>query len=207
MPNIKTTTPAAQTTNFPPTPAVVDRTYLTADERRELNHAEYVRKSLHYKNYQRRCHAEVETEAKQTQKAVAAETTSAAMETDQPKDNMHNDDLIDQFDKWKLCTLFVPCTTANSMEVQLLHDDAMMPCKAYPDDTRFDVYCITKFVLEPKAQHLVPLGIAAKVPIGTYLHIAPHSSLAAKGVTVLRGIVDGGYHCDTRNCSLSLVID
>jgi len=45
------------------------------------------------------------------------------------------------------------------------------------------------------------LGISANTPKGTYLHIAPRSGLACKGIQVLGGIVDAGY---TGNISVIL---
>ncbi|PIA15856.1 hypothetical protein COEREDRAFT_8824 [Coemansia reversa NRRL 1564] len=48
--------------------------------------------------------------------------------------------------------------------------------------------------IAPKTQVTVPLGITAKVPKGTFLQLAPCSGLAKKGVALLGGIVDAGYH-------------
>ncbi|KAJ2104111.1 hypothetical protein GGI16_002834 [Coemansia sp. S142-1] len=56
-----------------------------------------------------------------------------------------------------------------AMQVKLLHAKAKMPMKEHEDDTGFNMYCIESFLIGPKKQSLVPLGIALQAPKGTYL--------------------------------------
>ncbi|PIA14824.1 dUTPase-like protein, partial [Coemansia reversa NRRL 1564] len=91
-------------------------------------------------------------------------------------------------------TLTVPQSKSNSLKVQLLHDKAVLPNKAHDDDAGFDVSCVEPIDIAPKTQVTVPIGIAAKAPKGTFLQLVPRSRLAKKGVTLLGGIVDTGYH-------------
>ncbi|KAJ2838641.1 hypothetical protein FBU31_000876 [Coemansia sp. 'formosensis'] len=59
------------------------------------------------------------------------------------------DDLADTFGNLSISVLTAPTTNAEKMEVQLLHDNAMMPHKAHENDASFDVHCMGNFTLEP----------------------------------------------------------
>ncbi|PIA14055.1 dUTPase-like protein, partial [Coemansia reversa NRRL 1564] len=101
-------------------------------------------------------------------------------------------------------TLTVPQSESNSLKVQLLHDKVVLPVKAYDDDAGFDVSCVEPINIAPKMQVTVPLGITAKAPKGTFLQLAPCSGLAKKGIALLGGIVDAGYHGEIKVMLLNI---
>jgi deoxyuridine 5'-triphosphate nucleotidohydrolase len=48
-------------------------------------------------------------------------------------------------------------------------------------------------VIQPGDRHCIPTGITVVPPKGTYIRIAPRSSMSLKGVDVQAGVVDRGY--------------
>lgn len=76
----------------------------------------------------------------------------------------------------------------------LLTPTATAPTKAYPDDAGFDLYCDADLVIQPSTFVDVPLGVAIKVPEGTWgLLTARSSTLRKHGLMVAQGIIDCGY--------------
>ncbi len=76
----------------------------------------------------------------------------------------------------------------------LLSTTATAPTKAYADDAGFDLYCDADLVVEPATFVDVPLGVAIKVPEGTWgLLTARSSTLRKHGLMVAQGIIDCGY--------------
>ena len=70
----------------------------------------------------------------------------------------------------------------------------MAPTKAYADDAGFDLYCDADMVIEPSTFVDIPLGVAIKVPEGTWgLLTARSSTLRKHGLMVAQGIIDCGY--------------
>lgn len=80
------------------------------------------------------------------------------------------------------------------LQVQKLHPDAILPVRATPGAAGYDLVACTETVVYPGNRTVVPLGIALKLPEGTYGRIAPRSGLAVKhGLDVLAGVVDPDY--------------
>jgi len=76
----------------------------------------------------------------------------------------------------------------------LLTPTATAPTKAYADDAGFDLYCDADLVVEPATFVDVPLGVAIKVPEGTWgLLTARSSTLRKHGLMVAQGVIDCGY--------------
>lgn len=76
----------------------------------------------------------------------------------------------------------------------LLTMSAIAPTKAYADDAGFDLYCDADLVIEPSSFVDVPLGVAIKVPEGTWgLLTARSSTLRKHGLMVAQGVIDCGY--------------
>jgi dUTP pyrophosphatase len=70
----------------------------------------------------------------------------------------------------------------------------LAPTKAYADDAGFDLYCDADMVIEPSTFVDVPLGVAIKVPEGTWgLLTARSSTLRKHGLMVAQGVIDCGY--------------
>lgn len=75
-----------------------------------------------------------------------------------------------------------------------LTSTALSPTKAYGDDAGFDLYCDDDLVIEPSTFVDVPLGVAIKVPEGTWgLLTARSSTLRKHGLMVAQGVIDCGY--------------
>jgi dUTP pyrophosphatase len=85
------------------------------------------------------------------------------------------------------------------IEVQYvkLHPRAIEPCKAYPDDAGWDLFCseapeVDSF--DGFYQAVCRTGIAVQIPVGWCWKIAPRSGLALKnGVWAHPGIIDSSY--------------
>lgn len=70
----------------------------------------------------------------------------------------------------------------------------LAPTKAYGDDAGFDLYCDTTIIIQPSTFVDIPLGVAIKVPEGTWgLLTARSSTLRKYGLMVAQGVIDCGY--------------
>jgi len=75
-----------------------------------------------------------------------------------------------------------------------LTDDAIIPTKAHPTDSGFDLYASEDVIIEPGETKIIPTGIAAELPAGYEAQVRPRSGVTAK--TKLRvqiGTIDNGY--------------
>src|SRR5690625_1912617 len=75
-----------------------------------------------------------------------------------------------------------------------LNDEAMIPTRAHPTDSGFDLYASEDVVIEPGDTVVVKTGIAVKMPAGYEAQVRPRSGVTAK--TKLRvqiGTIDNGY--------------
>lgn len=82
------------------------------------------------------------------------------------------------------------------LKVKKLHEDAIVPHYAHPDDAGLDLFALEAVDLAPGHRRLVNTGIAIELPAGTEGQVRPRSGLAAKhAVTVLNtpGTIDEGY--------------
>ena len=76
----------------------------------------------------------------------------------------------------------------------LLNKSAILPQYAHDDDAGFDLFTTEKVILKPREFKLIPLGIAAEIPVGYFISLRDKSGLAAKyGLHVLGGVIDSGY--------------
>lgn len=77
---------------------------------------------------------------------------------------------------------------------RVLTPSGLAPTKAFDDDAGFDLYCDAEMVIAPHTFVDVPLGVAIKVPEGTWgLLTARSSTLRKHGLMVAQGIIDCGY--------------
>lgn len=79
------------------------------------------------------------------------------------------------------------------LQVKKLHEDAILPTKAYEGDAGWDLYALEDFVISSLLPLKIRTGIAVKLPEGTFGQIANRSSMSAKGIVVSGGIIDNGY--------------
>ena len=83
-----------------------------------------------------------------------------------------------------------------TIEVELVHDDAVFPKYAYESDSGFDLHSTQDLTIGPFGRILVPTGIKVSFEEGYEIQVRPKSGLAIKqGLTVLNtpGTVDQGY--------------
>jgi len=68
------------------------------------------------------------------------------------------------------------------------------PAKFYNDDAGFDLFVDTDTTIAPQAFADVPLGVAVKLPEGTWGWLTGRSSTLKKyGLMVMEGVIDCGY--------------
>lgn len=87
------------------------------------------------------------------------------------------------------------------VEVQRLHDDAVLPAQAYEGDAGLDLAACEQVVLRPGERAVVATGIAVAIPEGFAGFVQPRSGLAARhGISVVNspGLIDSGYRGEIR---------
>jgi len=69
-----------------------------------------------------------------------------------------------------------------------------MPAKATDNSVGYNLHSARVLTIAPGQRALIPLDTAATPPPGTYLQIAPRSSLAAKQmIDTKAGVIDADY--------------
>ena len=84
---------------------------------------------------------------------------------------------------------------------QRLHDDAVVPERAYAGDAGLDLVACERAEIGPGERGVVGTGLAVASPAGHAGFVQPRSGLAAEhGVTVLNtpGLIDSGYRGELR---------
>src|SRR5690625_4410300 len=61
-----------------------------------------------------------------------------------------------------------------------LTDDAILPTKAHPTDSGYDLYAAEDIIIEPGDTAIVKTGIAVELPAGYEAQIRPRSGITAK---------------------------
>lgn len=75
-----------------------------------------------------------------------------------------------------------------------LTDDAIIPTKAHPTDSGYDLYANEDVIIEPGETVIVKTGIAVELPAGYEAQIRPRSGVTAKTkLRVQLGTIDNGY--------------
>ena len=83
-----------------------------------------------------------------------------------------------------------------TIEIELVHEDAVFPSYNYRTDSGFDLFSIEEITLEPFGRALVPTGLKFNFNEGYEVQIRTKSGLAVnQGLMVLNspGTVDQGY--------------
>ena len=84
---------------------------------------------------------------------------------------------------------------------QRLHDDAIVPQRAYVGDAGLDLVACEAAEIGPGEREVVGTGLAVAIPEGYAGFVQPRSGLAAEnGITVLNtpGLIDSGYRGELR---------
>lgn len=79
------------------------------------------------------------------------------------------------------------------IKFKLLSDRARLPTRANPLDAGMDLYTPLFERIEPGEITQINLWIASEFPSGYFCMIKDRSSLAAKGIHVLGGVIDPDY--------------
>jgi dUTP pyrophosphatase len=85
--------------------------------------------------------------------------------------------------------------------IRRLHEDAVVPDRAYEGDAGLDLAACERHELAPGERAVVGTGLAVEIPAGYAGFVQPRSGLAAKhGITILNspGLVDSGYRGEVR---------
>lgn len=82
-----------------------------------------------------------------------------------------------------------------------LHEDAVVPSRAYDGDAGLDLASCERVTLGPGERATVGTGLAVAVPDGYAGFVQPRSGLASRnGITIVNapGLVDSGYRGELR---------
>jgi dUTP pyrophosphatase len=81
-----------------------------------------------------------------------------------------------------------------ALNVTKLVPTAILPSRATPGSSGYDLYSTDSYVVLPGRRVVVSTGISLHFPPGTYGRIAPRSGLAVKhGLDTLAGVIDPDY--------------
>ena len=87
------------------------------------------------------------------------------------------------------------------LPIRRLHEDAVLPERAYAGDAGLDLAACERHELGPGERAVVGTGLAVAIPAGHAGFVQPRSGLAAKhGLTIVNtpGLVDEGYRGELR---------
>ena len=79
------------------------------------------------------------------------------------------------------------------MEIVLINDDAIIPARASKGSAGLDLYSNIDVDIDINSIKKVNTGIRVSLPENTYGSITDKSSLAAKGILTLGGVIDNDY--------------
>ena len=79
------------------------------------------------------------------------------------------------------------------MEIVSMNDNAIIPTRASKRSAGLDLYSSIDVCIEVRSIKKINTGIRASLPEKTYGSIRNKSSLAAKGLLTLGGVIDNDY--------------
>ena len=79
------------------------------------------------------------------------------------------------------------------MEIVLMNDDAIIPTRASKESAGLDLYSSVDVGIEVGSINKINTGICISLPENSYGSIRDKSSLVAKGILTLGGVVDSDY--------------
>jgi dUTP pyrophosphatase len=92
----------------------------------------------------------------------------------------------------------------NHLKVKSLSPDAKPPTRAHTGDAGLDLRSVQDVTLPPHEPVKIPTGIAMAIPQGFVGLICDRSSLGAKGIRTLGGVVDAGYRGEVQVLLINL---
>lgn len=85
-------------------------------------------------------------------------------------------------------------TSVTQIGFKRLSEDAVIPTKAHPSDSGFDLVASADVIIEPGETIVVPTGIAVQLPKGFEATVRPRSGVTSKTkLRVQLGTIDNGY--------------
>lgn len=85
-------------------------------------------------------------------------------------------------------------TTPITVGFKRITEDAVIPTKAFPSDSGFDLVASADIVVEPGSTVVVPTGIAVILPTGYEASVRPRSGITSRtDIRVQYGTIDNGY--------------
>ena len=87
------------------------------------------------------------------------------------------------------------------LAVQRLHEEAIVPVRAYAGDAGLDLAACERVELGPGERAVVGTGLAVAIPDGYAGFVQPRSGLASRhGISVVNapGLIDSGYRGEIR---------
>ena len=79
------------------------------------------------------------------------------------------------------------------MEIVLINDDALIPTRASKRSAGLDLYSSINVNIDTNSIKKINTGIRVSLPENSYGSIRDKSSLAAKGILTLGGVIDNDY--------------
>ena len=79
------------------------------------------------------------------------------------------------------------------MEIVLVNNNAIIPTRASKRSADLDLYCSIDIYIEVGSIKKINTGICVSFPENSYGYIKDKSSLAAKGLSTLGGVIDNDY--------------
>ena len=79
------------------------------------------------------------------------------------------------------------------MEIVLMNDDAIIPTRASKRSADLDLYSSIDVNIDTNSIKKINTGIHVSLPENSYGSIRDKSSLSAKGLLTLRGVIDNDY--------------
>ena len=85
-----------------------------------------------------------------------------------------------------------------NLSVKKVYEDAMLPTRTHHDDAGIDLYAYGAVTITPHVTVPVLTGIAMEIPTGYVGLIWDKSSVGAKGVKTLGGVIDASYRGEVK---------
>lgn len=79
------------------------------------------------------------------------------------------------------------------LKIQLMNDVAILPTRTHPTDAGLDFYSPYDYTLYPFIPTLIYTGVGIALPENTVGLLLDRSSMGAKGIKVVGGVIDSDY--------------
>lgn len=87
---------------------------------------------------------------------------------------------------------------SHNLMIKLIAPSAKCPIRVSAGAAGYDLFASESVTINKRSCAKIPLGIAFRVPLGTYGRIAPRSGLGSKFIGVGAGVVDRDYRGEVK---------